>query len=243
MYIFAASGDAGTSAGAAIVVANTSPTRSAGSPVDHAAFGPGFQDDEIARFLQSTGTAARRSSDVCSEAATLIASDRVVGWFQGRMELGPRALGRRSILALPHRTTTRDRVNVIKGREPWRPLAPSLLADAAAAYLDDPRPSPFMLSATTVREDRRDAIPAVVHVDGSCRPQIVERDQSDRYAQLLARLEELTGVPVVLNTSFNVAEEPIVLSPRDALRSFWASGLDALVIGDSIVEKPHMGGG
>lgn len=237
VYLFPASGDAGTSVGAALAVACPDGGRSRNEPLDHAAFGPAFDDDDVARLLRDSGIAARRSADVCSEAAELIASDRIVAWFQGRMELGPRALGHRSILASPRCHETRDRVNAIKGREGWRPLAPSLLAEAAGEYLVDPRPAPFMLTATMVREERRDGIPAVVHVDGSCRPQTVMRDAGTRYAGLLARLGELTGVPVVLNTSFNIGDEPIVLSPRDAIRSFFASGLEALVIGDSIVEK------
>ncbi|HVF79654.1 MAG TPA: carbamoyltransferase C-terminal domain-containing protein [Solirubrobacteraceae bacterium] len=241
VYVFPASGDAGTSVGAALAVSVPDGSSARCERVDHAAFGPDFDDDDIARMLRDSRIAARRSDEVCSDAAKLIASDCIVAWFQGRMELGPRALGSRSILASPLSTVTRDRVNAIKRRESWRPLAPSLLADAAAEYLVDPRPAPFMLTATKVREDRRDMIPGVVHVDGSCRPQTVNRDAGTRYAGLLARLGELTGVPVVLNTSFNVGDEPIVLSPRDALRSFFASGLEALVIGDCIVEKRSPG--
>ena len=241
VYAFAASGDAGTSLGAALAVAGTAGRRPRGEPVGDAALGPGFEDDDIARLLRECGIVARRSSDVCSDAAALIASDSIVGFFQGRMEIGPRALGNRSILASPRSPETRDRVNAVKGRESWRPLAPSLLDDAAAEYLVDPRPAPFMLTATSVRDERRDRIPAVVHVDGSCRPQIVRRDAGTRYAGLLARLGEMTGVPLVLNTSFNIGDEPIVLSPRDAVRSFFASGLETLVIGDSIVEKRAQG--
>jgi carbamoyltransferase len=237
LYVFPASGDAGTSVGAALAVAAPAGRPSANGRLDHAALGPGFDDEDVARLLRESNIPARRADDVCSETAALLAAGRVVGWFQGRMELGPRALGNRSILASPLRAETRDRVNAVKGREAWRPLAPSLLADAAADYLVDPRPAPFMLTATGVRKDQRDRIPAVVHVDGSCRPQTVDRDAGSRYAELLARVGEQTGVPVVLNTSFNIGDEPIVLSPRDAIRSFFASGLDALVIGDSIVEK------
>jgi carbamoyltransferase len=238
LYVFPASGDAGTAVGAALAIADPSGTRIDGAPVEHAAFGPAFGDDDVARLLRDSGIEARRSDDVAAETARLIASGRIVGWFQGRMEIGPRALGNRSILASPKSRATRDRVNAIKGRELWRPLAPSLLADAAGQYLVDGRPAPFMLTATQVREDRRERIPAVVHVDGSCRPQTVNPHAGTRYAELLARVGELTGDPVVLNTSFNIGEEPIVLSPRDAVRSFFVSGLDALVLGNSIVEKP-----
>jgi carbamoyltransferase len=238
VYVFPASGDAGTSVGAALAVAGSSGYQPGAGSLDHAAFGPSFSDDAIDSVLRSRGIVARRSADVCAEAAALIASQRVIGWFQGRMELGPRALGCRSILASPTHLQSHTRVNAIKGREAWRPLAPSLLLDAAAEYLDDPRPAPFMLTATTVREQRRSEIPAVVHVDGSCRPQTIARDSGTRYAELLMRLEETTGVPVVLNTSFNIGAEPIVLSPLDAIRSFYSSDLDALVMGSYIVKKP-----
>jgi carbamoyltransferase len=237
LYLFPSSGDAGTSIGAAFAVAGAGKSGPDERRIEHASFGPGFDDEVIDRFLRSNGVAAHRSDDVVGEAAAMLAADQVVGWFQGRMELGPRALGSRSILASPLSRKTRDRVNAIKGREVWRPLAPSLLGSAAADYLADPRPSPFMLMATTVREDRRDRIPAVVHVDGSCRPQTVAEGAGTRFADLLARMGQEAGVPVVLNTSFNIGDEPIVLSPRDAVRSFFASGLDALVIGDSVVRK------
>jgi carbamoyltransferase len=237
VFVFPASGDAGTSLGAALAVAGAHTGLPDSSPLDHAAFGPRFDDDDIATLLRDSGVPARRSPDVAAEAAGLLAAGRVIGWFQGRAELGPRALGHRSILATPSSRGVRDRVNAIKGREAWRPLAPSLLAEAAPTYLADPRPAPFMLTATTVREEVRDQVAGIVHVDGSCRPQTVQRDSGTRYADLLARLDELTGVPVVLNTSFNIGDEPIVLSPRDAVRSFAVSGLDALVIGDSVVVK------
>jgi carbamoyltransferase len=238
VYAFPSSGDAGTSLGAALVVGGGGRWLPGAQRIEHAGFGPEFDDDLVADFLRSSGVVAHRCDDVAAEAAALIAADRVVGWFQGRMELGPRALGNRSILASPRSLATRDRVNAIKAREAWRPLAPSLLSDAAADYLADPRPSPFMLMATTVREEQRDRVPGIVHVDGSCRPQTVAAEAGTRYADLLGRLGEQTGIPVVLNTSFNIGDEPIVLSPRDAVRSFYASGLDALVIGDSIVLKP-----
>ena len=155
VYAYAASGDAGTSIGAALEMAGLP----GAVPLESAALGPGFTDDAIARLLQQSGIAARRCDDVSTEAARLIAAGRVVGWFQGRLEIGPRALGQRSILASPRTAATRDRVNAMKLREPWRPLAPSLLAEVAAEYLTDARPTPFMLLATPVRDDRRDGFP------------------------------------------------------------------------------------
>ena len=237
VFVFPASGDAGTSLGAALAVAGAHAGPPGAPPLDHADFGPGFDDDDIATLLRDSGVPSHRSPDVAAEAAGLLAAGRVIGWFQGRTELGPRALGNRSILATPSSAGVRDRVNAIKGRETWRPLAPSLLAESTPTYLADPRPAPFMLTATAVREEVREQVPGIVHVDGSCRPQTVQRGSGTRYAELLARLDELTGIPVVLNTSFNIGEEPIVLSPRDAVRSFAVSGLDALVIGDSVVVK------
>jgi carbamoyltransferase len=153
------------------------------------------------------------------------------------MEIGPRALGHRSILADPRLAENHHRVNDIKGREQWRPLAPSILATAADDVLDAPGPAPFMLTACPVRPRVRERIPAVVHVDGSCRPQLVRPEANQRYARMLCRLGELGDTPVVLNTSFNVAGEPLVCSPHDAVRAFFTSELDALVIGSSIMRK------
>jgi carbamoyltransferase len=153
------------------------------------------------------------------------------------MEIGPRALGNRSILALPGERTMHTRVNDIKRREQWRPLAPSIRAADSAAYVTAAGRAPFMLTACQVTDRARREIPAVVHVDGSCRPQLVREQTNPRYARLLDAVAAASGTPVVLNTSFNQAGEPLVCGPHDAVRSFFASGLDALVMGSSIVTK------
>jgi len=167
---------------------------------------------------------------------------RVVGWYQGRAEWGPRALGQRSILADPRRAEMKDIVNIkIKFREAFRPFAPSVSSERAAEFfeLDDPArnwPARFMLVVVPVR--RPDVIRAVAHADGTGRVQTVVRDTSPRYARLLDAFGQATGVPVVLNTSFNLKGEPIVNTPDDALRTFERSGMDVLVLGDAVVEKP-----
>jgi carbamoyltransferase len=164
----------------------------------------------------------------------------VVGWFQGRLEGGPRALGGRSILADPRHVQARDRVNAaIKFREYWRPFCPSLTEEAATRYLVKAGAAPFMILAFEATDEARAQAPAVVHVDGTVRPQTVDADSNPRYYQLLKAFESRTGVPVLLNTSFNIKGEAIVCSPRDALRTFWSTGIDALAIGSFLVEKPE----
>ncbi|MFG1759864.1 carbamoyltransferase family protein [Micromonospora echinofusca] len=237
LAIFPASGDAGTSAGAALAVAAAAgerPDRALGN----AGLGPQFGDDEIRAVLRDRNVPYTDVDDIADTVAELITDGQVVGWFQGRAEFGPRALGQRSILASPLRRPMHHRVNAIKNREQWRPLAPSMSVAAAEKYLVDPGPSRFMLAACQVREDRRDEIPAVVHVDGSCRPQILDDDAPAPYRRLLDRLAARGHPEIVLNTSFNLANEPIVHSPQDALRSFFGSGLDALAIGSVLVRKP-----
>ena len=239
LSLFPAAGDNGLPVGAALMAAFEAgeyvPQR-----ITHAYLGPEFSDDECERaFARHTGDAFTfaRVTDVAAETARLLGRGAVVGWFQGRMELGPRALGNRSILADPRSTAIRDRVNRIKGRELWRPLAPSVLAERAADYFHLGGSSPFMLLAVPVRSEKRGVVPAVTHVDGSARPQTVTRDQNRRYYDLIAAFERETGVPMVLNTSFNDASEPIVCTPDDAVRTFLATDLDALVLGSSIALK------
>ena len=207
--------------------------------MDHAYLGPAFGDDEIEAFLRWSHLSYRRLRDVPRETAALLAEDRVIGWFQGRMEFGPRALGARSILASPISPTMQARLNEIKDREDFRPVAPVVTEEAAADWFVDAIPSPFMLFVFDVRPDKVDRIPAVRHVDGTARIQTVNRAQHPVYHDLLKAFEELTGVPVLVNTSFNTRGEPIVCTPRDAVECFWTSPLDALVIGSFLLEKPR----
>ncbi|MFJ6200042.1 carbamoyltransferase [Micromonospora sp. NPDC092111] len=237
LAVFPASGDAGTSAGAALAVAAAAGERPRGA-LPTAGLGPGFGDDEIRGVLRAYGVPFTSEDDIAGTVADLLVEGRMVGWFQGRAEFGPRALGQRSILASPLDRSMHHRVNAMKNREQWRPLAPSLTPAAAEKYLIEPGPSRWMLTACQVRDEMRTEIPAVVHVDGSCRPQIVDDGAPSEYRRMLGRLAERGHPAVVLNTSFNLAGEPIVHSPQDALRSFFGSSMDVLAIGSALVRKP-----
>jgi carbamoyltransferase len=177
-------------------------------------------------------------ADPAEPAAEMLAKGKILGWFQGRMEFGPRALGSRSILADPRDPEMNAKVNkIVKFREWWRPFAPSLLAEVAGEYLESAIDSPFMILTAQVRPGKRSVIPSVTHVDGSARPQTVERDVNPLYWRLIHAFGQRTGVPVVMNTSFNLRGEPIVCTPTDAIRTFFSSGLDVLVIGNFVIEK------
>jgi carbamoyltransferase len=208
-------------------------------PLEHLYLGPGFEDGDIENQLQQCGLAYTKPADVAEATAELLAGGKVVGWYQGRLEGGPRALGGRSILADPRSIEARDRVNAaIKFREYWRPFCPSLTVESAARYMKRSAPAPFMILAFEATDEAAKTVPAVVHVDGTMRVQTVDAKTSPRYHAMLRAFEAKTGVPVVLNTSFNVKGEAIVTTPRDALRTFMATGIDALAIGAFIVEKP-----
>jgi carbamoyltransferase len=172
--------------------------------------------------------------------ATRLADGELIGWYQGRLEMGPRALGNRSILADPRTTDSRDRVNeFVKHREEWRPFAPSMLEEAAGEYLVNAEPAPYMIKTFDVKAEKQEEIPAVLHPgDDTTRPQTVREDQNPRYHALISEFEQLTGVPVILNTSFNDSGEPIVNTPTEAIRDFFSMGLDTLVLKDIVLEKP-----
>ena len=194
---------------------------------------------DIEAVLRQSKVPYHRSENIARETARLIAEGNIVGWFQGKMEAGPRALGQRSILADPRDIASRDKVNaVIKFREYWRPFCPSILKERAADYFDRYTDAPFMVIAFEANEKLRSDAPAVVHVDGTSRVQFVDGDILPLYHGLISEFEKLTGVGALLNTSFNVKGEPIVCTVRDALRTFWSTGLDVLAIGDFIVKKP-----
>jgi carbamoyltransferase len=208
--------------------------------MDHLFWGPAYGNDEIEAVLRASRARYRRSTRVAEEAAQMIADGKIVGWFQGRMEGGPRALGGRSILADPRDPGMKDLVNDrVKFRESWRPFALSILEEHFADYVKKPAKSPFMIMAFDVADARRSDIPSAMHsADHTTRPQTVSRKTSPLYWDLIERFRGITGVPGVLNTSFNVKDEPIVCTPRDALRCFYGTGMDSLVIGDFILEKP-----
>jgi carbamoyltransferase len=237
VWAFPAAGDAGLSVGAALLAASEAgeirPRR-----LEHAYWGPEYPDTALEAALRAEPRLRfHRAPDVAGETAALIAGGGIVGWFQGRMEFGPRALGNRSILADPRSVEMRDQVNRLKGREQWRPLAPSVLLEQASDYFELTGESPFMLFATQVRRDRQREIPAVTHVDGSARPQTVSASQNPRFHALISAFERISGIPVLMNTSFNGAWEPVVASPEDAVRTFIACGLDALVLGDYVASR------
>ena len=243
VWVQPAAGDSGTSLGAALYVDH----QRRGGPrrwtMEHAYLGPAYDDDEIERFLSRSRLAFRKLDNVAEGAAELLAQEKILGWFQGRMEFGPRALGARSILASPLDSGMQARLNGLKDREDFRPVAPVVLQERAAEWFDprgeSPLCAPFMLFVYDVLPHRAARIPAVRHIDGTARVQTIRRDQNERYYDLLAAFERRTGVPVLVNTSFNTRGEPVVCSPRDAVECFWTSPLDALVIGSYLLEKPR----
>jgi carbamoyltransferase len=201
--------------------------------------GPEFSSEEICRELDVSKLQYETYSDedVTRHAARDIADGLVVGWFQGRMEFGPRALGNRSIVVDPRRAEMKETLNErIKKREPFRPFAPSILEERTGDYFEQDHPAPTMLMVYQVRPERRAEIPAVTHVDGSGRLQTVSRDVNPRYYQLISDFNELTGVPVVLNTSFN-ENEPIVCTPRHAIDCFLKTRMDVLYLGNQAVRR------
>ena len=238
LYINPAPHDLSSAVGAALWAHKEATGERPVEVLHHAHLGPAYTDEAVEAVLVDVGVASwRKAEDICDEAARRLAEGEVVGWFQGPMEFGPRALGGRSILADPRDPALADRVNAIKGREPWRPLAPSIQEEEAPRLFDDWCPSPFMLIAFQANDTCRSEIPGVVHVDGSVRAQTVSRETQPGFHSLLGAFRERTGVGALLNTSFNVAREPIVCTPRDALMTFYSSGLDALVLGRWLVEK------
>jgi carbamoyltransferase len=236
VWVPPAPGDDGGAVGAAVVAAIDARGRRSWS-MDTAYFGPQFSDAEIEQVLAEAKVKYGKVDDVATEAAALLARGHIVGWFQGRMEFGARALGSRSILADPTRPEMTDIVNRdVKHREDFRPFAPSITREQAAEFFELDN-TPFMSFVTRVRADKRKLIPAVVHADATARPQTVEQHLNPLYWRLLREFEKRRGVPVVLNTSFNVKGEPIVCTPRDALRCYFSTGLDSLAIGSFILSK------
>jgi carbamoyltransferase len=236
IWVQPAAGDAGTALGAALHVAHALGDPVA--PMPTAALGRGWSDDELAAWLTTARVPYERPADLADAVAEVIAADGVVAWFQGRSEYGPRALGHRSLLANASRAENLARLNDVKGREQFRPVAPMVLGERAAEVFDGPLPSPYMLFTQRVRPAWRRRIPAVVHVDGSARIQTVERADEPLLARLLEAVERRTGVPVVVNTSLNTAGRPMVDDPRDALECFGAAPVDALAIGPLLVRRP-----
>jgi carbamoyltransferase len=238
LFVQPLSYDAGVALGAAMLSAEQ-----AGDDcrfvMEHVQYGPAYDDAAIEEVLRRNGLCYRRCADIAEEAAALVAGGKVVGWFQGRMEAGPRALGGRSIIADPRAAAMSDTVNdKVKFRERWRPFALSILAEKAADYLVNPVDAPFMVMAFEVIPGRESEIAAALHAsDRTTRPHTVRREVNPQFWALIDAFHRRTGVPGVLNTSFNVKGEPIVCSPTDAVRCFYGTGMDALAIGSFLLEK------
>jgi carbamoyltransferase len=244
VYVQPAAGDAGLAVGAAYYVWNQKLGKPRSFVMDHAYWGPQFSAREISVAIEASGlaragyrVAEMLGQELARHAAAIVADGKILGWFQGRAEWGPRALGNRSIVADPRRADMKEILNQrIKHREIFRPFAPSILAEATGEWFEKSHPSPFMTLAYAVRPEKRALIPAPTHVDGTGRLQTVTREANPRYHALISAFRDLTGVPVVLNTSFN-DNEPIVCRPEEAIDCFLRTKMDALVLGDFLVTR------
>lgn len=237
IFIQPASHDAGTALGAAILAHRQATEAWPSFTFHHAYWGAEFTSDEIQAALVFAKV-PYQPCDPCTTAAQALAQNQVIGWFQGAAEVGPRALGHRSILAHPGYSGNVEHINKhVKRREPWRPLAPSVLAERFHDIFELPLLSPFMLMAAPVRDAWRNRLAAIVHVDHSARPQAVEVETNPTFHRMIGCFENLTGLPAVLNTSFNLDDEPLVNSPEHAIATFYRSGLDVLIMGNFVVRK------
>jgi carbamoyltransferase len=239
LWVQPAAGDSGTAVGAAFHVWHETLGRPRSFAMRHAYTGPAYDEAEISAALEAAGLTGERLEDaeLFPRVAEHLAAGDVVGWFQGRMELGPRALGHRSILADPRKAEMKDILNArVKHREPFRPFAPSLPAETVGDWFDQDYSSPYMVLVYGVLQEKRELVPAIVHVDGTGRLQTVEEDASPRYYRLLREFEARTGVPILLNTSFNESE-PIVMSPEQAIETFTKTRIDLLVLGNYLVRR------
>lgn len=240
VFISSCPDDSGTSLGAALYAYNHIYGNKKREEQVHNYYGPQFSDEEIKKTLDKYKVSYTYVKDIEEHTAKLISQGKIVGWFQNRMEFGQRALGNRSILADPRDPEMKDKVNsAVKYREAFRPFAPSILEERVSEYFECDKETkvPFMEKVFMIKPEKRKLIPAVTHIDGSGRLQTVSRDINPRYYKLISEFEKLSGIPIVLNTSFNLKGEAIVCTPTDALRTFFSCGLDILVLGNYIVTK------
>jgi carbamoyltransferase len=246
LFIQPAAGDGGGALGAALVGHHMMQGRPRDFMMRHAYWGQSFTEGDVDTFVRDNNIAHTRFEDddrLLDRVVDRLQSGKVVGWFQGRFELGPRALGNRSILADPRSHAMKDIVNTkIKFREPFRPFAPSVLVERAEEFFDLPdasrhHPARYMLYVVDVKDGQGERIPAVTHVDGTARLQTVDQESAPRYRRLIHTFGQATGVPILLNTSFNLRGEPIVTTPAQAFSTFSRSGMDVLVLGQHVVEK------
>jgi carbamoyltransferase len=239
LFVQPAAGDAGGAVGVAHYLYNTLEKQPRGKAWTHAYLGPSYNDSEIKEYLDKKRVPYEKPEpqELLARTARFIAEGNVIGWFQGRMEFGPRALGGRSILADPRDPKMRDTLNMkIKFREGFRPFAPSVLMDKASEWFEIDCDSPYMLLVAQVREGKR-TIPSVTHVDNSARLQTVTREEAPLYYGVIEEFGRITGVPIVINTSFNVRGEPIVCTPKDAYLCFMRTNMDHLVLGHHLLDK------
>jgi carbamoyltransferase len=243
IFIQPASGDSGGSLGAAMAFYNLTLNNPRKYMMEHALLGPEFTDEEIQKVLDSYGAQYKKIDNdetLVKETAKMLSQNKVVGWFQGRLEFGPRALGNRSILANPKNPDMKEILNSkVKFREKFRPFAPSVTEEEASTYFDISIDAPYMLLIPDVYPDKRQLLPAITHVDGTARLQTVQKKTNPRYHNLLNAFKEIEGIPVLLNTSFNVRGEPIVLSPADAYSCYMRTGIDALVMGNFLLTEKN----
>ena len=239
IFVQPAANDVGTALGAAVTVYKEVAGHRPNIILNHPYYGPDYTNEHVANELKQFKVRNyKHCNTITKEVAALLADNKTIGWFQGRMEFGPRALGGRSILANPKNREMKDIVNKeIKGREPWRPFSPSILESRCSTYVKDPCNSPFMIIAFQGIEQNISEIISAAHIDNTIRVQTVRKDTHPKYWELISEFEKITGVPAVLNTSFNVAGQPIVCSPRDAIMTFFGCGLDYLAIEDYLVWK------
>jgi len=237
IFVQPASSDAGTAIGAAFLEWIKLTKKKSDFKMKTAYYGPEYDNKEILKELKKSNLKYDYYKDISGVVANLISKGKIVGWFQGRMEIGPRALGNRSILADPTKENTKKRVNIqVKHRENWRPFAPSILSEAADEYLENVRHDPFMILSFRVKKEKWKEIPSVVHIDGTTRPQTVRKEDNPKYYKLIKEFGKISGTPVVLNTSFNDKEEPLVCSPKDALSCLKRTNLDFLAMGNYLVK-------
>lgn len=234
-------GDAGLAMGSALYTYYQSYPDKQAEKLQHMYYGPEFSAAEIESVLKERKLKYEKPANVSETAARYLAENKIIAWFQGRMEAGPRALGNRSILMSPLRPENKDLINAcVKYREAFRPFAPAMLYEVVDDYLVNAREEPYMITSFDVKPEKQDNIPAVVHVDGTSRPQTVRREMNQRYYDLIKNFGAITGENVVLNTSFNVKGEPIICHPREAIKCFFDTGLDVLVLGDFVLKKPSL---
>ena len=238
IYVMPAAGDNGTAIGAAYYVCNGMMRHPRLFVHCDPYVGPEYNNDAINQVIDECKLRATYYENIEEVTAKYLQGGSIVGWFQGKMEIGPRALGNRSILANPTLPHMKDKINAeVKHRESFRPFAPSALSEEKDKFFDLRVEAPFMLKVCNVLDDAKGKLPAVTHVDGTARLQTVREDLNPRFHKLIHEFGKLSGVPVLLNTSFNIMGEPIVENPIDAIRCFFSTGLDVLVLGNYLVEK------